>query len=87
MFGLVGGDWGSNIPPTVTEDQVHDHLRNLNIHKSVGPNEMHPRLLRELADVVTKPHSVIFENHGNQMKSLVIGKKATSQPFLRKENG
>jgi len=22
MFSLVGGDWGSNIPPTVSEDQV-----------------------------------------------------------------
>ena len=61
MFGLVGGDWGSNIPPTVSEDQVHDHLRNLNIHKSVGPNEMHPKVLIELTEVVTKPQTMIFE--------------------------
>jgi len=24
-------DWGSEVPPTVREDQVRDHLRNLNI--------------------------------------------------------
>ncbi|GAB0199268.1 mitochondrial enolase superfamily member 1 [Grus japonensis] len=56
-----GRDWGNEVPPIIGEDQVRDHLRNLNIHKSVGCDEMCPMVLRELADVVVKLFFVIFE--------------------------
>ncbi|PKU47712.1 rna-directed dna polymerase from mobile element hypothetical protein [Limosa lapponica baueri] len=48
-------------PPTVGEDQVRDHLRNLKVHKSMGLAEIHPWVLRELVDEVAKLLSIIFQ--------------------------
>ncbi|KFW83384.1 hypothetical protein N336_06182, partial [Phalacrocorax carbo] len=79
-------DWdqGGKALPTIREDHVHDCLRNLNIHKSMGPIEMHPRAPRKLADVVTKTHSMIFEKSWQSGGDPGDWKKGNIVPIFKK---
>ncbi|KAK4833011.1 LOW QUALITY PROTEIN: hypothetical protein QYF61_027113 [Mycteria americana] len=40
---------------------VSDLLHHLDTHKSMGPDEIHPRVLKELAEELTKPLSIIYQ--------------------------
>ncbi|KFQ70414.1 hypothetical protein N335_05730, partial [Phaethon lepturus] len=82
-----GRDWRSKVLPTVREDQVRDHLRNLNIHRPMGPDKMHLRVLRELADVVAKPLSITFEKGVFESQSQEVPrdwKKGNTAPIFKK---
>ena len=46
----------------LTHEQVHDELRSLNESKSPGPDRLHPKVLRETADMITAPLLTIYQH-------------------------
>ncbi|KAF1544809.1 hypothetical protein FQV19_0013932, partial [Eudyptula minor] len=58
--------------PIIQEEAVNDLLRHLDAHKSMGPDGIHPRVLRELAEELAKPLSIIYQ------QSWLTGEAITS---------
>jgi len=70
--------------PRFEEDCMRDPLSNLDAHKSTGPNGMNPGVLRELADVIAEPLSIIFKTSWRTGEVLENWRKAIVTPVFKK---
>jgi len=70
--------------PLVEEDLVRDDLSKPDIHRLMGPDGMHPRVLRELADVIAEPLSIIFERSWRIGEVRKDWRKANVTPIFKK---
>jgi len=50
-----------NKPPIIQEEAVNDLLCHLDTYRSMGPDGIYPRVLRELAEKLAKPLSIIYQ--------------------------
>ena len=68
----------------IQEETVRDLLLQLDCHMSMEPDEIHPRVLRELAEVIAELLSIIYQH------SLLMGevsedwRLATVTPIYKK---
>ena len=80
----LGEGAGSGFCPTVRVEQVRVVLMKWNVSKSTGPDDIHPRVLKEMADVVAELLFIIFEKPWLSGEVTGTGKRETLLPFLRK---
>ncbi|CAM5084468.1 unnamed protein product [Eretmochelys imbricata] len=76
--------WGGGDQPSVEKEVVWDYLEKLDEHKSRGPDALHLRVLKELADVIAEPLAIIFENSWRSGEVPQDWKKANVVPIFKK---
>ncbi|KAJ7427229.1 hypothetical protein WISP_08877 [Willisornis vidua] len=58
---LINRDMKLNSSPVIQKEEVSYLLSNLDPHKSMGPDGLHPRVMRELAEELDKLLSIIYQ--------------------------
>uniref|UniRef100_A0A493U2D9 Reverse transcriptase domain-containing protein n=1 Tax=Anas platyrhynchos platyrhynchos TaxID=8840 RepID=A0A493U2D9_ANAPP len=81
---LVEGVGEQNVALTIHEEMVGDLLRHLDVRKSMGPDGIHPRILRELAEELAKPLTIIYQQSWLSGEVPVDWRLANVTPIYKK---
>ena len=68
----------------IREDGVHKLLSKLNPHKAMGPDQLHPKILKQLATTVAPILQIIFQKSIDSGKVPSDWKKANVSPIFKK---
>ena len=68
----------------ITRVDMLKRLKTLKINKSPGPDELHPRILRELANEISYPLKLLFDKNMNEGKLHFKWKLAEVIPLFKK---
>ncbi|KAK4823576.1 hypothetical protein QYF61_003580 [Mycteria americana] len=74
----------ANTDPPSVKELVCELLQELDPYKPMGPDNIHPRVLREMADIVARPLSIIFEKLRRSGDVPEDWKKANVAPIYKK---
>ncbi|KAK4819525.1 hypothetical protein QYF61_006018, partial [Mycteria americana] len=81
---LEDRDRDQNGAPIIQGEMVRDLLHHLDTHKSMGPDEIHLTVLKELAEVLTKPLSIIYQQSWLTGEVPVDWRLANVTPIFKK---
>ena len=70
----------------ITSSDVSELLRKLNPSKSPGPDKLHPRILHEMADVLSVPLAIIFQTSLERGELPLDWRSANVTPIFKKGN-
>uniref|UniRef100_A0A803TJS6 Reverse transcriptase domain-containing protein n=1 Tax=Anolis carolinensis TaxID=28377 RepID=A0A803TJS6_ANOCA len=71
------------IQPQIGKQVVKEHLAALKKFKSPGPDQLHPRVLKELAEVISEPLTIIFKSSWRKGRSPSRLEEGECGPYLQ----
>ncbi|KAK4822331.1 hypothetical protein QYF61_013030 [Mycteria americana] len=81
---LADRDGEQNEAPRIQGEMVSDLLHHLDTHRSMGPDGIHPRVLREVVEVLTKPLSILYQQFWLTGEVPVDWRSANVTPIYKK---